>query len=255
MYCSAFQAIGHSGTTTIRKISVNAESASVSAISFGLRWRMAPSTSAIIRSRNDSPAPLVIRTTIRSESDDRAAGHAGTIAARFANDGRRFAGNGRLVDRRDALDDFAVAGNDLSRFDNDTIAGYQLGRGNLFNSVSLEQAIGDRIAASATQRLGLCLATRLGERRREIGEQHGQKQPHVQRDEIRERNLAGRVAQGRLNDEQQGQERAHFHHEHHRVFPLDVRPQHDERLLQRRPGGLGVSSGLLRSRRCDWGGS
>ena len=67
MYCSACQAIGHSGITTIRKINVKAESASVSAISLGLRWRIAPSTNAIIRSRNESPAPLVIRTIIRSE--------------------------------------------------------------------------------------------------------------------------------------------------------------------------------------------
>ena len=68
MYCSAFQAIGQMGTTTIRKISVKAESTSVSAISLGVRWRIAPSTSAIIRSRNESPAPAVIRTTIWSES-------------------------------------------------------------------------------------------------------------------------------------------------------------------------------------------
>ena len=68
MYCSAFQAMGHSGTTTIRKIRVNADSTSVSAISFGVRCRMAPSTSAIIRSRNESPLDAVMRTTMRSES-------------------------------------------------------------------------------------------------------------------------------------------------------------------------------------------
>ena len=38
------------------------------AISFGVFWRSAPSTSAIIRSRNVSPGFAVIRTTIWSES-------------------------------------------------------------------------------------------------------------------------------------------------------------------------------------------
>ena len=38
-----------------------------SAISFGVFWRAAPSTSAIIRSRKDSPGSEVTRTTMRSE--------------------------------------------------------------------------------------------------------------------------------------------------------------------------------------------
>ena len=37
MYCSAFQAIGHSGTTTMRKMRVNADRTSVNASSFGVR--------------------------------------------------------------------------------------------------------------------------------------------------------------------------------------------------------------------------
>ena len=39
-----------------------------SAISFGVFWRSAPSTREIIRSRNDSPGPAVIRTLIQSDS-------------------------------------------------------------------------------------------------------------------------------------------------------------------------------------------
>ena len=50
------------------KISVKAVSTRVSAISFGVRWRRAPSTRAIILSRNDSPGPAEMRTTMRSES-------------------------------------------------------------------------------------------------------------------------------------------------------------------------------------------
>ncbi len=46
---------------------MNADSTSDRAISFGVRWRMAPSTRAIMRSRNDLPADAVIRTTMRSD--------------------------------------------------------------------------------------------------------------------------------------------------------------------------------------------
>ena len=47
---------------------VNFASRIDSAISFGVFWRSAPSTRLIIRSRNDSPGPAVIRTLIQSDS-------------------------------------------------------------------------------------------------------------------------------------------------------------------------------------------
>ena len=46
---------------------MNAASTIDRAISLGVRWRMAPSTRAIMRSRNELPGPAVICTTIRSE--------------------------------------------------------------------------------------------------------------------------------------------------------------------------------------------
>ena len=52
---------------TIKKMIENAARMIVSAISFGVFCRVAPSTSAIIRSRKLSPAPAVTCTTIRSE--------------------------------------------------------------------------------------------------------------------------------------------------------------------------------------------
>ena len=54
--------------TTSTKISVSAASRMPSAISFGVLRRSAPSTRAIIRSRNDWPGSCVISTTMRSES-------------------------------------------------------------------------------------------------------------------------------------------------------------------------------------------
>ena len=52
---------------TTRKMIVRAESRIVRAISFGVFWRLAPSTSAIIRSRKLSPGSAVTRTLIRSD--------------------------------------------------------------------------------------------------------------------------------------------------------------------------------------------
>ena len=52
----------------------------------------------------------------------RAAGHRRAVAARLADDGRGFAGDRRFVDRGDALDDLAVAGNDLAGLDQNDVA-------------------------------------------------------------------------------------------------------------------------------------
>ena len=54
------------------------------------------------------------------------------------------------------------------------------------------------------QGLGLRLAARFGQSGGEVREQHGEKQPRVQRDEIRDRHLAHRFAHRGLDHEQQG---------------------------------------------------
>ena len=59
---------GRSVATTIMKISVRPASRMLSAISFGVLRRSAPSTRLIIRSRNDCPGSWVISTRIWSES-------------------------------------------------------------------------------------------------------------------------------------------------------------------------------------------
>ena len=59
-----------------------------------------------------------------------AAGHRAAVAARFANDGSAFAGDDGLIDRGDAFNHFAVAGNDVAGLGNDNVAGAQLGRRN-----------------------------------------------------------------------------------------------------------------------------
>ncbi len=51
-----------------------------------------------------------------------AAGDRRAVAARLADDRRRLAGDGRLVDRGDALDDLAVAGDELAGLDQNHVA-------------------------------------------------------------------------------------------------------------------------------------
>ncbi len=66
--CALYSENGSSVTQTTRNTSVSATSRMVSAISLGVRERLAPSTIAIMRSRNASPGLAVTRTTIQSDS-------------------------------------------------------------------------------------------------------------------------------------------------------------------------------------------
>src|SRR5258708_25856471 len=59
---------GSSETTTSTKMMVKAAIRMLRAISLGVFWRLAPSTRAIMRSRNVSPGLALICTTIQSES-------------------------------------------------------------------------------------------------------------------------------------------------------------------------------------------
>ena len=118
---------------TIRKMIVRPARRMVSAISLGVFWRSAPSTRAIMRSRKVSPGSEVMRTAIWSESTLRAAGDGAAVAAALADHRRRLAGDRRLVDRGDALDDVAVAGDDLAGRDDHDVAAAQLGRRDLLD--------------------------------------------------------------------------------------------------------------------------
>ena len=161
--------------------------------------------------------------------DPRAAGHAGAVAAGLADHGGRFAGDGRFVDRGHAFDDLAVAGNHFARDDLDHVARLQ-GRGDGF----LDRAVGLAAAgrgrpAGLPQGVGLGLAAGLGNRRGEVGEQQRRHQPEVQGQQVSQAGGAGDAADlGHGVDERQ--HRADLDHEHHRVLPLDVRPEHHQRL-------------------------
>ena len=106
-----------------------------SAISLGVFCRCAPSTSAIMRSRNVSPGLEVMRILMWSESTLVPPGNGAAVATRFANHWSALAGDHRFIHRRDAFDDFAVAGNQIARLAEDDITRAQRGSGNLFGAV------------------------------------------------------------------------------------------------------------------------
>ena len=114
-----------------------------------------------------------------------AAGDGAAVAARFADDGGDFAGDGRFVDRGDAFDDFAVAGNQ--------VAGFAHERGRLFGGRAAATVLALAAVASefrarcvglaSSQSVGLGFAAAFGHRFGEVGEEHGEPEP--------ERDLAG----------------------------------------------------------------
>ncbi len=115
----------------------------------------------------------------------------------------------------------------------DPVASFQRCGNRFLNFAAVEQAIGRRFPARLAQGIGLRLAARLGQRGREVGEEHGQQEPDVQGDEVGDAHLAAKPHEPRER-EQQAQHCPDFDHKHHRVLPLDVRPEHKEGLLQGR---------------------
>ena len=109
-----------------------------------------------------------------------AAGHRRAVAAGFADHRRGFAGNGGLVDRGDALDHFAVAGNDVAGLAYHQIASLQVfGRHAFIDLVIVrhQDALGARLGAGFAQTIGLRLAAPFRHRFGEVREQHGEPQP------------------------------------------------------------------------------
>ena len=111
--------------------------------------------------------------------DLRAAGHRRTVAAGFADDRRRFAGDRRFVDGSDAFDHFAVRRDDVAGLDEHDVTDLQAGAGHQLElgAVVAGQKLGLRLGARLAQRVGLRLAAAFGDRFGEVGEQHGEPQP------------------------------------------------------------------------------
>ena len=192
--------IGSSVTTTTRKTIVSATSRMLSAISFGVFCRRAPSTIAIIRSRNDSPGLTADAHDEPVGEHARAAGHRGEVAARLADHRRRLARDRALVDRGDAFDDLAVERHDVAGLDQHDGAFLQLvGLLRVPRRAVLGRAqhLGDDLLLHAAQARRLRLAAAFGERLGEVGEEHREPQPDGDgEDECRRLPRPGRPAPG-----------------------------------------------------------
>ena len=104
----------------------------------------------------------------------RAAGDRAAVAAGLADDGRGLAGDRRLVDRGDALDHGAVAGDHLAGLDDDDVAAAQLGGRLASCRRAAARRSRVRIARSV---VGLRLAAALGDRLGEVAEEDREPQP------------------------------------------------------------------------------
>ncbi|MGX1267887.1 hypothetical protein RKD18_001081 [Streptomyces phaeoluteigriseus] len=139
--------------------------------------------------------------------DLRAAGDRRPVTAGLADDGGRLAGDRRLVDGGHALDDVTVAGDDVARLADDVVADTQLGTGHLLLGLPHESAC-HGVGLGLAQGVRLGLAPALGDRLRQIGEDHGEPEPGADRPA----EPVARVLEG----EHRRQHRADQDHEHHR---------------------------------------
>lgn len=168
------------------------------------------------------------------------AGHRRAIAAGLADHRRRFAGDGGLVDRRHAFDDFAVAGNHLAGLDPYHIALAQAAGNDALETAVGAPLIGGEALAAGLETVRAGLATSLGERFGEIGEEHGEPQPEgdLQRHRGRHRLVGDEAQQG-------GEHGGQFDHQHHRRAQQLARVELDEGLQQRRPPQGGEAGGRV----------
>ena len=164
-------------TTANRKISVRPAIRIFSAISLGVFCRCAPSTSAIMRSRNVSPGFDMILILISSESTLVPPGDGAAVAAGFANHRSAFTGDYRFVHGCDSIDHFAITGNHFSRGAQHDIAGTQFRRRSRFGFAIGEHAPRKRIGLGLAERVGLGLAASLRHAFGEVGEQDREPQP------------------------------------------------------------------------------
>ena len=212
---------------------VSAASRMFSAISFGVFCRFAPSTRAIIRSMKLSPGFWVIRTTIRSESTLVPPVTARAVAAGLADHRRRLAGDRRLVDAGDALDDVAVAGDRSRPASTTTRSPCRRSRGRApaprrapVAPASSRPGGGRRCPSRARRSASACALPRpSATASARLAKTHGQPQPDGDRP----------GEHGRVGDRQHGgEDRADLDDEHDRVAPQRARVELAQRVGQRR---------------------
>ena len=162
------------------KMIVMPASRMLSAISFGVFCRTAPSTSAIMRSRKVEPCAAVIRTLSQSEMT-----RVPPVTAERSPPLSRMTGADSPVIADSSTEatpsmTSPSLGIKSPASTSTTIAGLERGRvrpARQSRELARLQALGLGFGPRAAQRVGLRLAAPFGHRLGEIGEQHGEPQP------------------------------------------------------------------------------
>src|SRR3954470_12036871 len=187
----------------------------LSAISFGVFWRSAPSTKRIMRSRKVEPGAAVILTRIQSDRT----WVPPVTAERSPPDSRmtgRLTGDRGLVDGGHALDHLAIGGDDVAGLDQHDVTRPEARAGNnpVRPPARAWEPLRLGLGPGSAQGVGLGFAAPLGDRLGEVREQH--RKPEPQGDLDREAN--GLAAGDEIAQEDDGRERGHdLDHEHDRV--------------------------------------
>ena len=178
----------------------------------------------------------------------RVAGDGRTVAARLADHRGGFAGNRRFVDRRNPFDDLAITGDHFRGGNTYHIALAQAGGRHHLEAAIGFLASGAQAFAASLEAVGAGLSAAFGQGFGEVGEQHGEPQPHG--DLHRYKSGHGGVGHEAQHG---GEDGGQFDHQHHwRALQL-AWVQLDERLDQRRApqgrdGGFGRLLGFDRGR-------
>ncbi len=248
MVVPANSANGRSATITNRNTSVRPASRMLSAISFGVLRRSAPSTSAIMRSRKDLPGSCVISTTIRSESTRVPP----VTAERSPPDSRMTGADSPVIadSSTEAMPSITVPSPGITSPASTTTRSPRAS-----SDAARDTAVGQprrRLGAHRAQRGGLRAAAALGQRLGEVGEDDREPEPDGH-GEGEPRGLvaaAERLAAGELDEPRdRGDQRADLDHEHDRVPDLHAGVELLERGPDRRPQDLRREQGLRGPRR------
>ena len=114
----------------------------------------------------------------------RAPGNARAVPSGLADHGGRLAGDRRFINGSHAFDDFAVAGDDVSRGHFHLVSRAEFGRNRLLRGSIRAEAAGRSGSPRLPQGVGLGLAAGLGNGGGEVGEQQCRQEPEIQGQQI-----------------------------------------------------------------------
>ena len=219
---------------------VSPASRMLSAISFGVFCRSAPSTSAIIRSRNVSPGFAVTCTRIQSDST-----FVPPVTAERSPPDSRMTGADSPVMALSSTDatpsTISPSAGITSPADTRTMSPLRSdGRRHDLVGPIRALALGDRLGLRPAQRVRLRLAAALGHRFGEVGEEHGQPEPDRDLQLEAELTAAGDEV---LDQAERGQHAADLDDEHDRIARHRARMELDERIPDRATDDLRIPDG------------